>query len=246
MKTMKNKVTMLIAMVLFAIALVPAVKTEAASATPSGISLYNQSKNRVQIVWNFDQSILSYVTSDNLNTYDCGYEVQFYTLKNKKFASYNSNNYQNMGIVEGNSSKFFIDVNNSKFKTAGYIVKVRSFYSTNGVNYVYSKWAQKVIIPRATIKNVKQVNRYSTKTKITWNKVSGAKSYTLYMSSNNGKSFKKVTTTKKTSATTKSLKMYTDYVFYVQANGVKYKKKKYNSTKPTVKTANGKGWYYHY
>lgn len=243
MKKMKNKVTMLIAIVLFAIALVPAVKTEAAQAKPTGINLYNQSKSRVQIIWNFDQNILSYANSDNVYTYDCGYEVQFYTLKNKKFASYNFSTHSNMGFLEGNQSKFGIDVSNNKFKTGGYKIKVRSFYTTDGVNYSYSNWAEKVIIPRASIKNVKKAS--GTKMKVSWSKVSGAKSYTLYISKN-GRSFKKVTTTKKTSATTKKLTKYQNYYYYVQANGIKYKKKKYNSTKPLQKTANVVGPYYIY
>lgn len=243
MKTMKSKITMLFAIVLFAIALVPVTKVEAAQATPSGITLYNQSKSRIQIIWNFDQNILSYMNSDNYLDYDCGYEVEFYTLKNKKFASYNSTKNSNMGTLQGNDSKFGIDVSNSKFKNAGYIIKVRSFYSTDGTNYNYSKWAQKVIVPRAAIKNVKKAS--GTKMKVTWSKVSGAKNYTLYISKN-GKSFKKVTTTTKTSATTKTLTKYQNYYYYVQANGVKYKKKKYNSTKPSQKTANVVGPYYIY
>lgn len=238
MKTMKNKVTMLIAMILFAIVLVPAVKTEAAQATPSGLNLHTQTKNRIQIVWNFDQNLypLYYY-----NYY--GYEIEFYTLKNKKFASYNSSKDASKMIENNDMSKVGIDVTNNKFKTEGYKVRVRAFYTEDGVNYDYSKWAEKVIIPRATIKKVKLAS--GTKMKVTWNKVSGAKSYTLYISKN-GSSFKKVTTTKKTSATTKKLVKYQNYYYYVQANGVKYKKKSYNSTKPVEKASNAVGPYYIY
>lgn len=238
---MKNKVTMLIAMVLFAIVLVPAVKTEAAQTAPSGINLHTQSGKQIQITWKFDSNLYPYYYYDLY-----GYEVEFYTLKNKKFASYNSSKNSSSFLMNDDYTQTGIEASNNKFKTGGYKVRVRAFYTEDGTNYDYSKWVEKVIVPRATIKNLKQVSRRSTTTKITWNKVSGAKSYTLYRSSNNGKSFKKVTTTKKTSATVKSLKLYTDYIFYVQANGVKYKKKKLNSTKPTVKTANGKPISYYY
>lgn len=238
MKTMKNKVTMLIAMVLFAIVLVPAVKTEAAQTAPSGINLHIQSGNQIQIRWKFDSNLYPYYYYDLY-----GYEVEFYTLKNKKFASYNSSKNSSSFIMNNDYTQTGIEVSNSKFKTGGYKIRVRAFYTEDGTNYDYSKWVEKVIIPRATIKNVKLAK--GTKMKVSWSKVSGAKSYTLYFSKN-GTSWKKVVTTKKTSATTKKLTKYQNYYYYVQANGVKYKKKKYNSTKPVIKSSNAKGPYYIY
>ena len=71
------------------------------------------------------------------------------------------------------------------------------------------------------------------KTIVYWTKMKGAKSYTVYTCTTNGKNKKKVITTKKNSATinTSKFKKNKCYYFYVKANGVKYKKKKYNTGK---------------
>lgn len=133
-------------------------------------------------------------------------------------------------------------VSNSKFKSQGFKFKVRSYVYDENQQKVYSSYSsEKVIVPRATVKNKKLVKG---KVKLTWSKVSGAKNYSVYLSSNNGKSFKKIGTTSKTNYTiSKKLGYYKDYTVYVQVNGVKYKSKKYNSTKPSLKTSNGTSFY---
>lgn len=221
------------------------VKAEAAVtplATPGGLGLYSQDGSKVGLVWNLDANLPYYSTAYS----DFGFEIIVSTLKNKTIATYDKNTVYNaydsdFGTVD-NSTKVMLIVSNSKFKSQGFKFKVRSYVYDENQQKVYSSYSsEKVIVPRATVKNKKLVKG---KVKLTWSKVSGAKNYSVYLSSNNGKSFKKIGTTSKTNYTiSKKLGYYKDYTVYVQVNGVKYKSKKYNSTKPSLKTSNGTSFY---
>lgn len=240
MKTMKTKITMLFAALFMCVMLVPAVKAEAAvvtPATPSGLGLYSQEKELFGLSWTFDTNLAIY--SDVYPGY-YGYEVVVSTLKNKQITTMDSEYYPNDFGLKDN--KVVALVSNTKMKTQGFKFKVRSYVYDENAQKVYSAFSkEKVIIPRATITNK---SLKSGKVKVTWKKVSGAKSYTVYLSSNNGQSFKKVGTTKKNSYTiNKSLARYKDYYVYIQSNNVKYKGKKYSSTKPTEKASNCSGFY---
>lgn len=240
-KGMKKSIKLLLVALLFCFALAPAISAEAATqkpVKPSGLGLYSQDKGKVSLSWKYDSN-LSYYSTAYPGYY--GYEIVITTLKNKKIATLDSSDNYGSFYTQG-SSKIMAVVSNSKFKSQGYKFKVRSYVYDDNAQKVYSDYSsEKVIVPRASIKSGKLVKN---RVKITWGKVSGAKSYNIYMSSNSGKSYKKIGSTKKTNYTIKkSLKKYKTYYVYVSANSVKYKGKKNSSTKPTDKTANAYSFY---
>ena len=119
----------------------------------------------------------------------------------------------------------------SKLRNQGWKVKVRAYLKLDNGSKVYGAWSdEKVVVPNAYIKNVKLVNKYSTNVKLTWSKVTGAKSYTIYRSNSPTGKYKKVATVKGTSYTMKNLAKYKNYYVYVKANNVKIGKKSYSST----------------
>ena len=213
-----------------------AVQAEAVKpAKPTGLGLYGQNGSLFQLRWNYDDG-LPYYGEDGY----FGFEILVSTLKGKKIKSVDYNRYSGtnlLGVEDYTYTKIDARITNSKMQKQGFKFKVRSYVHGANGQKLYSDWSkEKVIIPRPRV-NKGSVNRNDEVT-VKWNKISGAKSYTVYLSSDNGKSFKKIGTTKKTSFTTKSLTKYKDYYLYVTANGVKYKKKKYSSTKPVEKTSN--------
>ncbi|MDD6070891.1 MAG: hypothetical protein PUC12_08790 [Clostridiales bacterium] len=240
MKLMKTKITMLFITLLMCVMLVPAVKAEAAAAkpeTPSGLGLYSQKEELFGLSWDYDANLNYY--SDVYPGY-FGWEVQVTTLKNKQITTIDSDYYPN--DFKTNGSKIVALISNTKMKTQGFKFKVRSYVYDENAQKVYSDFSkEKIIIPRPTITS-KALK--GGKVKVTWKKVSGAKNYTIYLSSNEGQSYKKIGTSKKTSYTIqKKLSKYKNYYVYIQANSVKYKGKKYNSTKPADKTSNSSGFY---
>ncbi|MCM1162091.1 MAG: hypothetical protein NC412_12825 [Roseburia sp.] len=123
---------------------------------------------------------------------------------------------------------------NKKLRTQGWKVKVRAYLKMDNGTKVYGAWsAEKVIVPNAYIKSTKLVSKTGTDVKLTWTKVTGAKSYTVYRSNKATGKYKKVATVKGTSYVMKKLAKNKNYYVYVKANKVKVGKKSYNST--TVK-----------
>lgn len=242
MKTMKAKLTLFIALFALISVLTPNVKAQAAvtqPAAPTGLDLQlsdlnkkSSTKNTFRLIWNFDAT-LPYNTYNTIDYY--GHEVVIQTLKGKNIQTIDTLSYSGYGQIDANNTGYLdagdkeaIDVKNKKLASQGFKFKVRSYVFDEAGQRVYSQWSkEKVIIPRATI--TKKAMSGSN-VKITWSKVSGAKSYTVYISTN-GKKYKKAASSNGTSAIVKKLKRYQTYYIYVQANGVKYKKKKYNSTK---------------
>lgn len=120
----------------------------------------------------------------------------------------------------------------TKLRYKAFKVRVRGFASLTGGNKAYGDWSNdKVIVPYAQITNRKMVSKYSTDVKVTWKKISGAKSYTIYRGTSLKGKYKKVGTTRNNSYVIKKNKKYTDYYVYVLANKVKVGKKSYNTTK---------------
>lgn len=209
-------------------------------ATPTGLSLYNYDKGTVQVTWKIDSNLSGVLYKEGNYYGRCGwgYEVIFMDAKGKKIKTATA------GKVDSTTAAAM--ATSSKLKNTAYKVRIRSYLEyqdANGNNQkIYSDPATKTFVPRAVIKKGK--NMGNSIARIYWNKVSGAKSYTMYISSNNGKTFKKVGTTKKTYLDTKKLVKYKYYYVYVQANGVKVGSKRYNSTKMSQnKTANGYKFY---
>lgn len=263
MKTMKTKLTLLIAVFALISVFMPNVKAEAATqkpAKPTGLGIYTSgydinlytntltpNKNRFHLSWNWDAN-LPYYSDPNSDYYGYfGYEVNVTTLKNKnivKLADFPITSSELYTLSAKN--KIFAAVTNSKMTKQGFKFKVRSYVIDENYQKYYSDWsAEKVIIPRATVTKTSLGKRSGNKDNVNvkFSKVSGAKSYTVYLSSDNGKSFKKVGTTTKTSYTiSKSFTRGKEYYVYVAANKVKYKKKNYNSTGTIDKGASNRGF----
>jgi fibronectin type 3 domain-containing protein len=75
----------------------------------------------------------------------------------------------------------------------------------------------------------------ATSITLSWAKVAGASSYTVYRSTSSGTGFTKLKTTSKTKLTNKGLNSNTTYYYYVVANGVSVSKKTYKSTTATYR-----------
>ena len=246
---MKKTIKYLLTVLLLEFVLVPFTKASAAvaPAAPTGVGLAGQNKSKYMFKWNFDSNLP--ISTDNENF---GYEVVLTTLKNKKIKTVDLNVLQNYSsnvtydvkyltpnvlFVTTDYSTVYMNVSNSKLEKQGFKIKVRAYTFDSMGNKLFGDYsAEKVIVPRATITKLKATSKSTGK--ITWKKISGAKSYTVYVSTDGGTKFKKKGTTKSNSFTVKGMKLYTTYPVYVVANGVKYKKKKFNSTKPEVKTSN--------
>ncbi len=103
-----------------------------------------------------------------------------------------------------------------------YKAQVRTYVKVGKekTNKKYSEWSDTVLlVPQPRITG----SRYATYAKAKWNKVAGAKSYTVYGSTKSDKGFKKVTTTSKLKCTIKKvagkkMKKSKTYYFYVVAN----------------------------
>ncbi|MDE6627500.1 MAG: hypothetical protein K2K56_14185 [Lachnospiraceae bacterium] len=242
MNTLKRKLTLLFTVFVFAVVFVPAINAQAETLNkPTGIKLNTQYGKQFQVIWDFDYGLESY---RNTGLYGYGYEIQITNTKDGVIAKYDTANASNIGFLNKDNSKCGINLDISKLKTSAFKVKIRSYIYDASYQYTYSPVAEQVIVPRATVKSAKALS--GNKAKVSWNKVSGAKNYTVYMAKAKGSkpgSFKKVTTTKKTSASLKNLIKYKDYYVYVCANGVKCGKKKYNSTKPVDKASNAYVFY---
>jgi fibronectin type 3 domain-containing protein len=98
---------------------------------------------------------------------------------------------------------------------------------------IYGKWSDsKVIVAQPSL----VLEQKSSKSiKLSWKKISGATSYTVYRSTSSYTGFKKIKTTKSTKLTNSGLKSNTYYYYYVVANGVKVKGKNLKSTKATYR-----------
>lgn len=235
----KSRIISLSFIVMLAVFMLPALKASAAvaPAKPTGLGLSQQEGNKFQLIWDYDSNLLYYGYN-----YNFGYEITIKTLKNKKIAVIDKNSIDNgyesdIFGVSTEYNKVYIVHTNKTMGSQAFKFSVKPYVFDEAGSRVYGEAsAEKIIVPRATTKKAKLAA--SNAVKVSWKKVKGAKSYTVYLTSNDGSSYKKKGTTKGTSFTIKNLKKYKNYAVYVTANGIKYKKKKYNSTKPLYKTSN--------
>lgn len=135
-----------------------------------------------------------------------GYEIALYSLKNKKIGSTKVLNYNTGSYQFSNIKKEF------------YKVKVRAYIQLK-TGKKYSSWSTSYIAIQPKVEGEKS----GTGIKASWDRVNGATSYTVYISSKRSSGYKKVTTTKSTRTTIKKygrskLRKGRTYYVYVVAN----------------------------
>lgn len=220
MKNIKTKLLVAVASFLFLFALAPAAKVEAASApAPKNITAWNQNGSELSVCWDLDASLKNKVKGKTF-----GYDILFQTTSGTTIKRLTEKSVR----FTSDLSTCVVTAYSSKFASAPVKVKIRT-YVVSGSTKVWSGFVTKYIVPRAKITGGSLASG-TTKARIYWNKVTGAASYSLYVSYDGGKTFKKATTTTGTAATTGSLKMNKIYRVYVQANKVKCGSYTYNST----------------
>lgn len=200
-------------------------------------------KNDYAVTWSKSDKIkveyfdaLNYTSSSSstISTkYIDGIEFEYKDVKGKnkktlkKTVKKEVNNSKDENLIDS-----FSFTASKALKNKGMQYRFRTYIQLNGKK-VYSDWSgTKVIIPQAKLTG-KLLQVSKNKIKIKWKKVSGAKGYTIYRTTNGGKSYKKV---KKvganvTSYTVSNFKKGDKNGVIVVANNVKVGKKKYNSTK---------------
>nr|MBQ8253105.1 fibronectin type III domain-containing protein [Lachnospiraceae bacterium] len=191
-----------------------------APTTPKTARVGNTSMNNS----NPKKNILTYTWTPTSTYYNTdGYEIEVYQLKT---------NGKTKRIKKGSSNSFYrnyADVKSSSLFKYATRYRVRAYVTLDNGQKAYSAWSSyKNYVPQAKVKKLKAYSK--TTGKLTWNKVTGAKNYTVYYktSSKSSAKWKKLTTVKGTSATVK-LNYYGRSYYYVKANKVKFGKKKLNS-----------------
>ena len=244
---MKKQIKALLLIFILGVLLIPSSKVKADSIAPSqvgGISFYGQDKSKFIFRWNYDQNIA--LSSDQAGNY--GYETVISNLKGKKITTIDRNTVDNPYATDISIStseyKVSLLVTNAKLRKQAFKIKVRAYTYTDAGEKLYGPYSkEKVIVPRATITSKALTSKSSSNVKVKWQKVSGAKSYTVYVSTKKTSGYKKKGTVKGTSFVIKNNKRYTDYYVYVVANNIKNGKKKISSTKPSLKYSNIDGYY---
>lgn len=194
--------------------------------TKSKMNVYNP-KNGKEEKKNYTASLFYNPKTDY---YPDGYKFTIYDLKDKKIKTVEDKNiWVNVSIKSGNLKKCWNK--GFKYDVAGYKV-------INGKRVYGKASSKKVFIPQATL------TKYNSTT-IKWTKVSGAKGYYIYLSTDYGKKYKKVkkvgknTTSAKISGykpSPKNLKKGAKYRIYVIPYDVKVGKKKYKGMTTTIYT----------
>lgn len=143
--------------------------------------------------------------------YHDGYVYELYTYKKKKVSS------GNLSSISYNTLK--------NIKNQFYKLRVKAYVTIDNKNY-YGAWSDYTVFALQPKVGLKKSGK---KLKITWKKVSGAKNYTVYMSTSKTGGYKKLTTTKKRAYTAKKFKKKKlnkkkTYYVYVVANRKEGKK----------------------
>lgn len=141
-----------------------------------------------------------------------GYDYEVYGNNGKK-------------LFNGSTTTVKSRIANGKMKNSEFMkIRVRAFVKVGGKKKYgpYSDYTWFAKYPAGVTKQM--VGRYASDgVKISWKKVTGATDYTLYVSTSQNGGYKKVTTTKGTSAVIKkcngsALTTYKPYYYYVVAN----------------------------
>lgn len=222
MKQIKTKLFIALASFLFLLAVVPATKAQAATApVPKNYKAWDQAKTTIQVAWSFDSSFKNKVKGR-----DYGYKITFLDMKGNVVTKISESSVKVVG------SLCIGQATNSKFMTEPVKVYLQSWIKVNGKK-VYSAYAKKYFVPRATLTNVSVVSG-TTKARIYYYGVKGAGGYHLYLSGNGGKTFKKVSASTGTAIVSPSLTANKQYLVYVKAVNVKCGSYKFNSNEIPV------------
>lgn len=178
---------------------------------PNSVSIQQRTKDTTYFTWK--------ATSTSGNT--DGYEIEIKNAKNKKIAKEDIDN-----IYASYKS-----IKNEKLFKQPFQYRMRSYVKINGQKK-YSAWSpMKKYIPGAVPKKIVRSSRYATSGKLTWTKVTGATSYTVYWKTSLKGKWKAVAkNVKGTSANVKYNPKSKNNFYYIKANKVKFGKKKYNSS----------------
>ena len=147
-----------------------------------------------EVVMEFDKTV-----------YSDGYVYELYNYKNKKISS----------GTASSSSTYLKNITTTQF----YKVRVRSYVTVNNKT-IYGEWSDYKMFGQQPKVNIKKSGKG---VKLSWKKVKGAKSYTVYMSTKQKSGYKKIKTLKKNSLKVtkfknKKLKKNKKYYVYVVAN----------------------------
>lgn len=182
------------------------IATVAKASKLSSVKLYR---------WDASTSAAT-VSFTNNSKNQSGVQIEICSLSGKKIKTLTASKY-------ASNISFAL----SSIKNKGFKYRLRTYVTANSKNCYGPYTSQKIAIARPKVTATKKSN---TSLKLSWKKISGAKSYTIYVAKEKNDKFKKVATVKTTSYTLKKTKYYHYYYIYVKANGVKSGKKTYSST----------------
>lgn len=173
---------------------------------PEATNYWNSSK-QIKLAWDAKE-------------YADGYQIQMYKYNGKKPVK----------TITSKGTYTYYYLKNIKAATF-YKFRIRAYTTVNGKTQ-YGAWSDYNYIGQQ-IKPKLSINSKSKKLSISWTKMKGATSYTVYMSTSQTTGYKKIATTKKNSVTVskfkkKALQANQRYYVYVVANK-KVGKKTYKS-----------------
>lgn len=170
----------------------------------------------------------SWTSSSSLTNTD-GYELEVYQLKtNGKQKRIGKSTV--ITSIYDQSNVYDTSVKSSKLFSSPCKYRVRSYVTINGAKK-YSNWSSyKTYVPQAVQKKLKATS--GTSAKLTWSKVSGATSYTIYYKTSSYGKWKTIKKNVKGTSATVKYNRYGSSYYYVKANKVKVGKKKYNTSAP--------------
>ena len=184
--------------------------TTAGAVTGLELAEWDVRSNYVRLAW------------ENTAKYESGYQIELYKSNNKVYKTYNVRG-RNLSSV-GYTLK--------KLKNTPFYFKVRTYNTFNDVKS-YGEWSKPCYcIPEANVTAKKASNTAVT---LTWDKITGAKSYIIYRATTDGGKYSKVGTASGTTYTIDNLTEGQDYYFLVKANKVKIGGKKRKSTTLDIK-----------
>lgn len=178
-----------------------------------------------------NSAAISFLNDSKFTASPSGIELEISSLSGKKLKRVNVSTTATRAAFSSNS-----------IKNKGFKYRLRTYVKANNRNWYSSYTSQKTVIahPKVTATK-KSMNALLLR----WKKISGAKSYTIYVAKTQNGKYRKKATVKSTRYTLKNTKPYKYYYIYVKANGVKSGKKSYSSTK-AVKQPITSVYYYKY